>query len=423
MPKRPANILIVDDEPGPRESLRMVLQDDYNVTCVSDGRQALHLIKTRPVDLVTLDLQLPGLEGTDLLREVKAIDPNIEVIIVTGCGDLHSAIESIHHGVFDYVTKPFNIAEIKMAVAKSLERRRLNLELARFFRELEKEGAANAEGVRGASAPNLARLLESRSLQAALGATRSLREQMVRTERLCTVGLMTAGFIHEINNPLASVVALAELSLSRLRHASHTTPELSEVELSLQKIIQEAKRISRLATRMLGLAREHPQGVEGVADPAALVKEALELIRPQAARKGLGLRWQPPADPLPTLPCDADQLKQVLLNLLINAVQATPEGGKIEVALEVALDVALEAGGEPEAGAQVMLRVADTGCGITEADLPRIFEPFFTTKGEGEGTGLGLYICRQIVERCGGSLEVESEQGRGTTFTITLPAA
>jgi len=324
MPIQPANILIVDDEPGPRESLRMVLQEDYHVTCASDGQAALQLVRTQPVDLVTLDLRLPGLEGTDLLREVKALDPNIEVIVVTGYGDLQSAIESIHHGVFDYLTKPFNIAEIKKAVARSLERRRLNLELARFFRDLEADEAAPAGGPEA----KLSTLLAASSVQEALEATRSLREQMVRTERLSTVGLMTAGFIHEINNPLASMVALAELSLTRLRSCGRELgPELTDVELSLQKIIKEAKRISRLAARMLGLAREHPQAAPGPTEPLALIEEALELVRPQLSRKGLKLKWRRPKEPVPALSCDADQLKQVLLNLLINAVQATPEGG------------------------------------------------------------------------------------------------
>jgi signal transduction histidine kinase len=394
MPKEPANILIVDDEPGPRESLRMVLQEDYHVTCVSDGRAALQVVKTRPVDLVTLDLRLPGLDGTDLLREIKALDPNIEVIVVTGYGDLQSAMESIHHGVFDYVTKPFNIAEIKMAVAKSLERRRLNVELARFFGELEAE--------------------EAGSLQEALGAARTLRDQMVRTERLSTVGLMTAGFIHEINNPLASVVALAELALTRLRQGGRETPERSEAELCLQKIIRESKRISRLAAKMLGLARENPQAAPGPTEPAALVEEALELVRPQASRKGLKLQWSRPAQPLPQIPCDADQLKQVLLNLLINAVQATPAGGRVRVALSAQVS-----GG----GQQVLAKITDNGCGIDPENLSKIFEPFFTTKGEGEGTGLGLYICRQIVQRCGGTLEVASQPGRGTSFTLHLPAS
>jgi signal transduction histidine kinase len=396
MPSQPANILIVDDEPGPRESLRMVLANDYNVTCVADGPQALQLVRTNSIDLVTLDLRLPGLEGIDLLREIKTLDANIEVIVVTGYGDLHSAIESIHHGVFDYIVKPFNIAEIKMAVAKSLERRRLNLELARFFGDLEAEEEDSGGG------PAWSR--PTGSLQEAL----SLRRQMVRTERLSTIGLMTAGFIHEINNPLASVVALAELSLARLRQSGR---ELTDIELSLQKIIRESKRISTLATRMLGLAREHPRPAEEPTEPVGLVEEALELVKPQLSRKGLGLNWQRPA-PLPPVSCDPDQLKQVLLNLLINAVQATPQGGTVQV--EVAPEEAPE-------GRQLRIAVSDTGCGIPPEHLSKIFEPFFTTKAEGEGTGLGLYICRQIVKRSGGSLEVASEPGRGATFTIRLP--
>jgi signal transduction histidine kinase len=412
MARTPANILIVDDDPGPRESLRVVLQEDYNVTCAATGPQALQVIKSRPIDLVTLDLRLPGLDGIDVLREIKALDPNIEVIIVTGFGDLHSAVESIRHGVSEYVVKPFNIAEIKMAVAKSLDRRRLNTELARFFRALE---ADEAERPRARNPKeDLSRLLQEVPIQEALNDTINLRKQMIRTERLSTIGLMTAGFIHEINNPLASVVALAELCLARMRNSERDVPD---VEVSLEKIVTESKRISRLAARMLSAAREHPKGSEP-SEPAAIIDEATQLVKPQIARKGLKLDWERPAA-LPEAPCGADQLKQVMLNLLINAVQATPQGGTVRVAASFHLP---DPRGAKEP-AHLTIVVSDTGGGIPPEHRARIFEPFFTTKKAGEGTGLGLYICRQIIERCGGSLAVESAPGRGTTFTITLPTA
>ncbi|MFH0809751.1 MAG: ATP-binding protein [Pseudomonadota bacterium] len=396
MSTQQANILVVDDEPGPRESLRMILQDEYGVSCEADGDRALAHVRTQPVDLVTLDLRLPGMDGIDLLCEIKALDRNIEVVVVTGYGSLHSAIESIHHGVFDYVTKPFNIAEIKATVAKSLERRRLNLEMERFFREMEEQAPPD-------SAPCNAQTMLARA--DTLREMASLRGQMVRTERLSTVGIMTAGFIHEINNPLASVAAFAELALAKLRDPD---PQLTEVELSLQKILGESKRIAKLAGRMLGLAREQSSQATEPADCADLIENVLQLVRGQMSRKGLVAVWQRPEARL-VIGHDGDQIKQVLLNLLINAIHATPEGGSVVVRLAPEDDV-------------VKIRVSDTGSGIAPEHLSRIFEPFFTTKAEGEGTGLGLYICRQIVGRCHGSLDVDTTPGQGTTFTISLPA-
>jgi putative two-component system response regulator len=123
------NILIVDDEIGPRESLRMILKTNYNVYCVENGYAAIQMIQQNEMDIVTLDLKMPGISGIDTLKEIREIDPNVMVIIITGYGTLKTAIEAMRYGVFDYIPKPFNVPEIMGIIDKSIQRRKLNLKI------------------------------------------------------------------------------------------------------------------------------------------------------------------------------------------------------------------------------------------------------------------------------------------------------
>ena len=136
--KKP-NILIVDDEVGPRESLGMILKSSFNVFTSEDGKQALQTIKDRTVDIVTLDLKMPVMSGEEVLKRIKEYDPTIEVVIITGYGTLKSAVEAIKYNVFDYILKPFNVSDILATVKRCLERREMSLRMKDFLVELEKE--------------------------------------------------------------------------------------------------------------------------------------------------------------------------------------------------------------------------------------------------------------------------------------------
>ncbi len=132
--KKVANILIVDDEIGPRESLRMILKPHYNIFTAENGYAAIQMLKQIQIDVVTLDIRMPGMSGIDTLKEIRLIDPDVMVIIITGFGTLNSAIEAIRYGVFDYIPKPFNVPEIMCIIEKSIQRRKLNLRLKELLR-------------------------------------------------------------------------------------------------------------------------------------------------------------------------------------------------------------------------------------------------------------------------------------------------
>jgi putative two-component system response regulator len=151
-------VLIVDDEIGPRESLRMILKPQYNIFTAESGYAAIQMVQEVDLDVVTLDLKMPGLSGIDTLKEVRRIDPDIVVIIITGYGTLQTAIEAIRYGVFDYISKPFNVPEIMQIVERSVKRKRLNARIKTFLKSLLDESLGEPaeatdillkEGIRG----------------------------------------------------------------------------------------------------------------------------------------------------------------------------------------------------------------------------------------------------------------------------------
>jgi putative two-component system response regulator len=130
-------ILVVDDEAGPRESLRMVLKPLYEVHTASDGQEALRLIQNKDIDVVTLDLNMPGLSGIDTLKEIRKLKPDTEVIVITGYGTLNNAQEAIRLGAGNFISKPFNVADFISIVGKSFERRSLNLKIKKLLKEIQ----------------------------------------------------------------------------------------------------------------------------------------------------------------------------------------------------------------------------------------------------------------------------------------------
>jgi two-component system sensor histidine kinase PilS (NtrC family) len=227
---------------------------------------------------------------------------------------------------------------------------------------------------------------------------RRMEEAVRRADRLAVVGGLAAGLAHEIRNPLAAMCGSIELlSLS---------PGLEGEERRLMEVVRsEGQRLEALVRDFLAFARPASPQLSQV-DASQLVSETAEIFRQQAAARGLTLSVE--ADENLWVSVDANQVKQVLWNLLGNAADATGEGGRVSVRLR-------------RQGNQALLEVEDSGAGIASEDLPRIFDPFFTTKAR--GTGLGLAIVHRVVEAHGGRIAVRSEPGSGTTFSLTLPLA
>lgn len=227
------------------------------------------------------------------------------------------------------------------------------------------------------------------------------RQQVDRSEQLASVGRLAAGVAHEINNPLTGVLAFADM----LREKENMDDQDRE---DLDLIIRETKRAREIVKGLLEYAREAPH-VRTDVDLNELVRHTLRLLGNREAFQNIYI-VDDLADTLPPVHGDKNKLEQVLVNLCINACEAMLDGGTLMVT------TALEK-------KRVVVKVTDTGCGIKKAHLDKIFEPFFTTKPVGKGTGLGLSVTYGIVQQHGGTLEVESDEGKGTTFTIRLPTA
>jgi two-component system sensor histidine kinase HydH len=226
---------------------------------------------------------------------------------------------------------------------------------------------------------------------------RSLEQRMRESERLAAVGRMAGGVAHEVRNPLSSIKGLALL-------LKHKFPEHSRERDTADLLIQETERMNRTITEMLSFTRPAPLRVEPV-DLGALLQRSLELVRTEAADSGVVTRVQL-GPGLPAVEGDADRLQQVLMNVLLNGLQAMEEGGRLEIAAEVD-------------GDGVEVRVTDTGRGIAPELQAQVFFPYVTTKPG--GSGLGLAISQKIVADHHGTIEIESESGQGTTVVIRLP--
>ena len=233
-------------------------------------------------------------------------------------------------------------------------------------------------------------------------AERSLRkrEQLhLESEKLAAVGRLAAGVAHEINNPLTTVLTFSHL----LREKEGLSDEDKQ---DLDLVIQETSRASEIVRGLLDFARERPALKEAL-DVNEVVRRTIPLLRSQKAFQRIAVREHLQGD-LPPVDGDMNRLQQVLLNLSLNACEAMQDGGVLTISTSAQ-------------GSSVLLKVTDTGCGIKEKDLDHVFEPFFSTKPVGKGTGLGLSVSYGIVQRHGGTLEVESEVGKGATFIIVLP--
>ena len=235
--------------------------------------------------------------------------------------------------------------------------------------------------------------------------------ETARNEKLASVGLLAAGIAHELNNPLTGVLTFSHLVRNELEDGS---PEAEDLDL----VIQETKRCAAIIRRLLDFAREKTPE-KTYADVNGLVEECTQLINQPAQLADIEIVTEL-AEMLPPVWMDSDLVKQVIMNVLVNAQHAIGRGGSIRVTTRLSGDcpgVTKENGGEP----MVQISIRDDGCGIEEKDLTRIFDPFFTTKGVGKGTGLGLSVSHGTIEAHRGTIEVESKVGEGTEFRICLP--
>src|SRR5438034_4677174 len=370
-----ARILIADDEPANVRLLERLLgQAGYrNVRATTDSRQVRTLYEEFQPDLILLDLMMPHLDGVAVLEQLPiAAGEYVPVLVLTADVTAQAKERALTAGAKDFLTKPFDRTEVLLRIKNLLDTRFAYRELARQNSSLEQ-------------------IVVERT------------QRLLQSEKIATMGSLLAGVAHELNNPLAVLTGHAHL----LREGAKDESLASRAE----KIQAAADRCARIVKNFLALARQRPPE-RGAVRFNQVVQEAVDLLAYQLRLSDVEVALDT-ADDLPVIWADAHQLHQVVVNLVANAQQAL---SRMAGARRIVLKTRLEH--EPD---RVWLEVTDTGPGIPAEIRARIFEPFFTTKPPGEGTGLGLSLCRGIVEEHGGTIGVESEPGQGTTFLIRLP--
>jgi len=366
-------LLLVDDEEGFRMTIAKRLERrGFSQIQASCGEQCLEILDREPVDVVVLDVKMPGISGIETLKAIKQKHDKIQVILLTGNVAVSDGIQGIKAGAYDYLTKPVEIDHLVNKVRQAFE---------------------------------MTRLEEQKTAQ--LAYRKKLEKKIVDTERLVSLGTMSTGIAHEINNPLAIINEAAGFIKQVITAPTmDTDSQKKALLLGVEKIEKSVKRASRITHQLLGhVKRQRPQFSE--VDLTELMHETLGLLKKEVDAKQIRIIWKLHQKKL-TLWSDAYQIRQVLMNLLNNAIQAMGENGCITLS-------------SCETHDAVILEIGDNGRGIPRENLGKIFDPFFTTKSFDEGTGLGLFVVHKIMSDLKGEIEVNSTVGKGTCFTIKLP--
>jgi signal transduction histidine kinase len=384
---RPSNarplVLIADDEPDIRRFLRMQLED-VDVIEASDGAEAFQLAQQRQPQLALLDQMMPEMDGVEACRRIREnhTTRSTAIIILTARADEQTKLNALQAGANDFLTKPFSTAELSLRLANQLA-------MARIRRELSD---LNSE------------------LHSAIEQIKENEVAMVRNEKLSSLGRMSAGIIHEINNPLNYATA----GLHALATFTRSLPDKDQEDFEdiLKDIREGVERVSQIVIDLRQFTRED-NGITGDADLTEVIARSQRMVSHQVGKE---ITFKLTAPPHAVIKGNANQLVQVFVNFFQNSIDAIHERPCDPQPAPGHIDVTIE-----PVGAGWTITVRDNGVGIPPENLQKIFDPFFTSKDVGKGMGLGLSITHQILQGHGAIMEVDSRPSQFTQFRLTFP--
>jgi signal transduction histidine kinase len=390
-------ILIIDDEPANVRLLERVLTAAgfMNFLSTTDSGEAAALFQDFQPDLVLTDWLMPEVNGGEVIAQLHALigtDDYLPIVVLTADVTPAARQRALTCGATDFLTKPFDRIEVILRIRNLLRARLSHLAVQRQNETLE-------ESVRE-------RTVE---LEHTLEELRKSQQQIIQRERLAALGTMAGGIAHDFNNALSVIMGFGEILL----HEAEGGLTKEEATPSLRTILTAADDAAKIVGRLREFYRPDESEEERLpVDLNELIEQAVALTRPRwetdAAARGRQITFHTQPGLIPQIAGHPAELRDLLTNLIFNAVDALPEGGAITIHTSSLSDT-------------VTMRVSDSGTGMTEAVRQRCLEPFFTTKGT-SGTGLGLSMVFGIVERHAGTIEIESVLGEGTDFIIRFPA-
>jgi len=371
-------VLIIDDELGPRESLRILLKKQYEVFCADSVARGLEILQNNHPDVIVSDIRMPGLNGIEGLKRIREIDSDVPVIMLTGYGALETAQEAIRHGASDYMKKPFDANDMLAIIKRNVER-------SEIIRRKEQTRQTLEE------------------------LNKQLLDEMAKKNRLASMGQASAELVHDLRNPMMVILGYVQLLSQDITEGRTGTSGIPpDTEEYMSAIEQNVRRCKELIESWLDLSRSNRMQLKPV-NLNELIREAVDSIRPIAYSKQSRMECHLPPQTIGILGHGV-QLKRAIQNIIGNAIDALPNSeGHVYITCT-------------DENNHVVVTISDNGEGIEQEHLPHIFEPFYSSKAPGQGSGLGLFITQKIIEDHHGEITIDSTHGHGTRVTMRFPA-
>ena len=408
MEDKRVRVLLIEDNPEDAQVMQDALaaaeEPQFEVTWANRLSLALEQLRGKDVDVILTDLDLPDSRGLDTLTAVRAETARHPIVVLTSADNDQLALQAVQQGAQDYLVKGY----VQVYPSLLLRAMRYAIERNRMAqREKELTDAVAARAV---------------ELDRAYQELKQTQALLVQAEKMAAVGQLASGIAHEVKNPLNII----------LQSINYLEPELAPEQAQQKEILgvmrQAVTTANGIIRGLLDFSKPTPLALKPAA-LSAVIEASLVLVRKELSARGIQFASDLPSS-LPPVLLDENQMKQVFLNLFLNAIHAMPRGGRLTVRASVQ-DLLKSDDGVGQRASDVFrvgeravaCEVADTGTGIPKELLSKLFTPFFTTKAPGEGVGLGLSITKTLIDGHRGLIRLASEEGRGTTVTLLLRPA